>query len=375
MSGDRHLRAVGGAGEEAFAGAETPDPTPLTPQQQRELRRAKRAALWVGLILPLVLTAAATTVLIVWLPRLPDPMATHWSGSGAPDGFMPPAAGIAVFAGLGIGMSALLGLLGVFGGKATAPVWSGMNRFLAATSLGVVTLVMVLAVLSARIQLDLADARDAPGIGGVMAIGFAAAIVGGGAGFLVQPSLRIESSRRNVLRPLELGENERAVWVGEIRPSRAFAWVLGTTLVVTSATMLWLVLLGGPGWWIPVGVVVLMLVLAVTCSWFRVRVDEHGIEARSLAGWPRFSVPAEDVASVEAREINPLGEWGGWGTRWVPGTGFGIVMRTGEGILITRRDGRLFAVTVDDAATGAALLEAVAARAAGERESNVGGDG
>jgi hypothetical protein len=50
-------------------------------------------------------------------------------------------------------------------------------------------------------------------------------------------------------------------------------------------------------------------------------------------------------------------------------------MRTGEGILITRRDGRLFAVTVDDAATGAALLEAVAARAAGERESNVGGDG
>lgn len=35
-------------------------------------------------------------------------------------------------------------------------------------------------------------------------------------------------------------------------------------------------------------------------------------------------------------------------------------MRAGEGIVVIRRDGRVFAVTVDDAETGAALLAAIA---------------
>jgi hypothetical protein len=89
-----------------------------------------------------------------------------------------------------------------------------------------------------------------------------------------------------------------------------------------------------------------------------VRADRDGIEARSLLGWPAFRAPIGDIARVEVREIAPFAEWGGWGTRWIPGRGVGIVMRTGEGLVVTRRDGRLFALTVDDAATAAALLTA-----------------
>ena len=375
MSGDRHLRVVEGAGDDPFSGSAVPEP--LSPQQERELRRAKRAALWVGTIVPLALTATATAILVAWLPRLPDPMASHWSGTGGPDDFMSPVAAVLTFAGLGVGMSLLIGLPAVLGsGKARAPVWSGMNRFLAATSLAVVVLVMALAVLSAQIQLDLDDARDAPSIIGAMGIGFGAGIAAGVLGFLAQPRLRIESTQRRSPRTLALGPDERAMWVSEIRPSRAFARVLGAALLLCGALTLWTVLLGEPSWWILGGSFALMAALAVTCAWFRVRVDARGIEARSLVGRPRFRVAADDIARVEVREIHPFPEWGGWGLRWVPGTGFGIVMRTGPGIAITRGDGRIFAVTVDDAETGAALLTAVAERAAGGREpDDVGGDG
>ena len=58
-----------------------------------------------------------------------------------------------------------------------------------------------------------------------------------------------------------------------------------------------------------------------------------------------------------------MGEFGGWGLRWAPGGGFGVVLRSGPGIRITRTNGKTFSVTVDDAEAGAALLTALAARA------------
>jgi hypothetical protein len=45
------------------------------------------------------------------------------------------------------------------------------------------------------------------------------------------------------------------------------------------------------------------------------------------------------------------------------GGGVGYVVRTGEGIEVERTSGRRFVVTVDDAATGAALLTTLADRA------------
>lgn len=392
MSGERHLRAVGAAGENP-AVPEPTHPARLSPQQQRDLRRARRAAVWVGVVLPLALTAAAAAILVAWSPRLPDPMATHWSGSGGPDGFMSPMAGILVFAGLGVGMSLLLGLLAVFGGgsggtggtggsgargarRARGPglAWSGMNRFLAAVSLWTVVLLMVLAVLSAQMQLDLSDARDAPGIGGAMWIGFGAAFAAGIVGFLAQPGVRIDVPATAEGLAIDLDESERAVWTATIRPSAILVWVIAATILLTLGATIWLFLLGEPLAWMNLGITVLLIMLFSVGSWYRVRIDSGGLVARSLVGWPSFRVPAADVARVDARELSPFAEWGGWGLRWVPGTGFGIVMRTGEGILVTRRDDRIFAVTVDDAATGAALLEAVAERAARKQESNVRGD-
>ena len=43
-------------------------------------------------------------------------------------------------------------------------------------------------------------------------------------------------------------------------------------------------------------------------------------------------------------------EWGGWGYRWIPwAKASAAVIRRGPGIALVLRDGRRFAVTVDDA--------------------------
>ena len=62
-----------------------------------------------------------------------------------------------------------------------------------------------------------------------------------------------------------------------------------------------------------------------------------------------------------------MGEFGGWGLRLSVEGRFGVVLRQGEAIEVTRANGRRFLVTVDDAATGAALLQALIARDASAR--------
>ncbi|WES64942.1 hypothetical protein P0L94_02445 [Microbacter sp. GSS18] len=119
--------------------------------------------------------------------------------------------------------------------------------------------------------------------------------------------------------------------------------------------------------WVVTGVAVLLIVLAATTVAFHVRVDDRGLSVESVAGVPRFRVPLGDVTSAAAVDVVPMGEFGGWGLRWAPGRRFGVVLRTGAAIEVTRRDGRRFVVTVDDAGTGAALLEALAERAASTR--------
>ena len=56
-------------------------------------------------------------------------------------------------------------------------------------------------------------------------------------------------------------------------------------------------------------------------------------------------------------------EWGGWGYRWIPwARASAAVVRRGPGIALVLRDGRRFAVTVDDAVAGARATSAALAR-------------
>ncbi|MEK8144810.1 hypothetical protein NKH18_34340 [Streptomyces sp. M10(2022)] len=56
-----------------------------------------------------------------------------------------------------------------------------------------------------------------------------------------------------------------------------------------------------------------------------------------------------------SRDVQAFAEYGGWGYRVRPERS-GVIVRSGEAIVARLSNGRDFAVTVDDSATGAALL-------------------
>ncbi|WP_440312706.1 DUF1648 domain-containing protein [Leucobacter chromiireducens] len=332
-----------------------------------ELRRARRAARWVALVFPLALTTIATVLTFVWLPRLPDPAATHWSGIGGPDGFGPPWTFPALSAGVGLGLTLLLWFAAAGSSSVRGsgiPTWSGFNRLVAALSAGTVTMLQFLAVISAAIQLDLADARLAPPLGWAGLIGLALLPIVGAIAWAVQPAVTVGGGEAFPGDGLELSAAERAVWYRTTRGSGTFFVVLIGAAACVLGGGIWLLGDQLAEGWILVGVGALLWCAIPMTGMFRVRVDGSGIAVSSAVGWPAFRVPLADVAQAVAAPISPLGDFGGWGVRWAPGR-MGVVLRAGEGIVVTRRDGRLFAVTVDDADTAAALLTGLQTRARG----------
>jgi hypothetical protein len=130
-------------------------------------------------------------------------------------------------------------------------------------------------------------------------------------------------------------------------------------------------------WWLPLVLIAIGVVLATTArslvgalpaallllvyfafGWIRVSVDMRGLRIRyGVLPWPVTSVPLDDIRRVERIDLVPL-QWGGWGYRGSR-KAFGraaVVLRSGDAIKLQLTDGSEFAVTVNDAATGAALL-------------------
>jgi hypothetical protein len=81
-----------------------------------------------------------------------------------------------------------------------------------------------------------------------------------------------------------------------------------------------------------------------------VKVDSDAVEVRcGHIGLPRRRIPLSHVVDAEfVAKVTPC-QWGGWGYRWRPEMGTAVVVRRGEGLVVTLGAGRVFTVTVDDA--------------------------
>ncbi len=97
-------------------------------------------------------------------------------------------------------------------------------------------------------------------------------------------------------------------------------------------------------------------------SRIQVQADATGVRVRfGMLPWPTKFVAIDDIEHAGAIDLRPT-EWGGWGYRIArPAKGFSrsaVVLRGGEALHLTQRNGREFAVTVDDAAQAAAVVNA-----------------
>ena len=107
--------------------------------------------------------------------------------------------------------------------------------------------------------------------------------------------------------------------------------------------------------------VFVLLAIALTTIRWRVSVGQHGASIVSFAGWPAIRIPLAEIVDVRLIEVNPVGDFGGWGWRWAGGR-TGIIMQAGPAIELTRDSGKVLVVPVDDAETAVAVLQAALAQ-------------
>src|SRR5918997_810546 len=111
-----------------------------------------------------------------------------------------------------------------------------------------------------------------------------------------------------------------------------------------------------PGWLLPV----VAALLAPTTS-VRVTVDHTGVSVHpTLVPRPRVHVPLTRVVRAGRSDVRAR-ELGGWGLR-MRGERTAVLLRSGEALDLELADGSRFLVTVDDAATAAALVNTLAER-------------
>ncbi|MEV3861067.1 hypothetical protein AB0J38_43000 [Streptomyces sp. NPDC050095] len=281
--------------------------------------------------------------------RLPDPIATHFPGSGAPDGFGSGGGFVGVAVGVLLGMGVLMGALGGFQ-QAGAARWIPPLSWAAA---GLTGSVMVSALV---VNSGVADAHDVRMPVWHLGIGCAVAVAAGCAGWLIARGWPGGPVGRGVgpAGRLTLGETESAVWV-----RGTGSWQLGLiggVLVVGGVATV------APLGWIPCTVLVPAGLSCLVFSRLQVAAGPRGLSVSVLGlPWARVRVPLDGMASATARQVSAIGDFGGWGYRIRPGAS-GVILRSGEALVVRRRgrdggeDGREFAVTVQDAATAAALL-------------------
>lgn len=315
----------------------------------------------VALLVPAVLTAVTVGLIFAWRADVPSTVATHWGGDGSPDRFGSLATAYALSLVLGCGLPLIVA-------ATTLPILRrgarGPNvRIMGSLAAGVSALAAALNMWTIAMQRGLADAQDGPNGWPAVAAGVGAGIAFGVGAWFFQPqqSTVVEGLQHGA--PLDLGRGERVVWMRTValgRPYAALLYAVVGGLGLGSVASLnagdeaaaW-VFLGASAF--------VALVVAATTS-FHVKIDATGVSVVSALGVPRMRVAIADVADAGVAHVNGLAEFGGWGIRRRP-SATGIIMRNGDALHITRHNGKRLVVTVDDAATAASLLMALAQRA------------
>ena len=304
-----------------------------------------------SLVVPLLVLTAAVLLVLSWRDELPAQVATHWGNDGV-DRVGSMASMLVTFTVMAVLTLLALWALGTFAGQAAMT-----RRFVAGMAVWVAFFLGGMLVVTFDAQRGLTDAHDATDIGGGIVVMVLVAFAAGIAAASVVPRDPRRPARTTLpttTTTLPLDADTRAAWVQTTRQGNA--WIIIAGIVVAAvglgiATDWWIGLILG------VGLTPLLMLLSAT-----VVIDKRGLMARTAFPWPRITVPLDEVEDVGVVRVDPMGEFGGWGIRTALDGSIGMVLRKGEAIEVRATGGRRIVVTVDDAATGAALLATLAGR-------------
>jgi hypothetical protein len=290
--------------------------------------------------------------------RLPERLATHWN-AGQPDDSMPLWA-TAVFpalvwvllaAGVGLGVRRTKGRPGsATRGWAGATLLAG-GVFLVGGQASIV-----------RANLDRSTWREAGSVTGWVVGTLMVAVTVGLVAWLMGARGPGAQDRSSAGPSMNLPEGQRVAWFS--RTSNPWLHALGalTGALALAAAVAALAGLTALHWPL-IAPFALASVLVLDCASVQAMVSEEGLKVSfGPFGWPVRRWAVADIESAYAEDRSPA-QVGGWGYR-LSGMGTTVMLRGGE-CLVVRAKGKTFAVSVDDAERGAALLNSLSAKRAG----------
>jgi hypothetical protein len=302
--------------------------------------------------------AAGVTAVLAGLPwalrdRLPDRPATHWSGGGTPDGSLPLWAACLLPAGVWL-LTVLATSVRPRRSEPAARSWRVMT--LAPT--GAVLVGAQVSVV--RANLDHTDWHQArQPVLGVVLIGALAAVAAVAAWRFAPRPAAVPAAAPT----LEVPEGERLVWFSRTANPWLLLLAAVAGLVAVVALVALAVGLADPAglWPVCAGAAVVALAGAMFSS-VQAKVSEAGLEVSfGPLGWPVRRWPPAAIETARAERRLPS-QVGGWGYR-ISGLGTTVMLRAGDCLVIRPRGRRAdFAVSVDDAERGAALLNTLRTR-------------
>ncbi|MCL1897620.1 MAG: DUF1648 domain-containing protein [Micrococcales bacterium] len=313
---------------------------------------ARKAAL-IGAAIAIAGLAASAIIAWSWRGDLPTLIASHWGADGHPNGFASPTWLITTITATGAVCALALSLIASFWGSS-----AGTRRIAVGVTVwvGLMFATCLVAMLAGQRGMQEATSYNLAGwvlpvalLGPfVVAIPVAITLPGD------PPQAATGTVPSNAPR-VQLASGERAQWIQHTGGGPTLyvgIVVVGLTTGLAVLTRMWaLLILPGS----------LIIVFAMMTE-FTVRVDAAGLLVRSAFGWPRSRIPANEVEEASLVQVKALKDFGGLGWRTAPGGRVGVVPHSGEAIEVRRTGGRSFVVVVDDAATGAAILNTMADR-------------
>ncbi|WP_447034841.1 DUF1648 domain-containing protein [Streptomyces sp. DSM 118878] len=290
--------------------------------------------------------------------RLPERLATHWSGGGTPDGSMPLWAA-ALFPALI--WSVLVAVVAVgwwrSGGRTrrAAQGWAGVTLlpggvFLVGAQASVV-----------RANVDREHWREADMASGWIVAAVVAAVTVGLVAWLMT---RRGTDTRGSMPPgpgMDIPDGQRVVWFSRASNRWLHLASAVTGFPAVAAVVAAMAGLTEPHWSLIVPLALVSLTV-LGCASVQARVSDKGLEvAFGPLGRPTRRWATGDIESARSEHRAPA-QVGGWGYR-LSRLGTTVMLRSGE-CLVIRAHGKDFAVSVDDAERGAALLNSLTAKSA-----------
>ena len=325
----------------------------MTPAAPRPLVPSRIAVSVVALGIPLLTTTLALVIAHSWRPELPELIATGWGPDGVREtgAFGPTVWGLAALA---LVFAVGLWAIAFFWGRAAMT-----RRFAAGFAVGLGIFVPGLLLVMLQAQRGLAPGQEPVLAGGVVTGVVLGALAAGAVAAWLLPGDPPQPAHGPVpddAPRLPLGEAEHAAWVRSSGRS-------GAPWIVAGAALLLLTLGFATRDWLLAAVITLPVALLVAAlTRWTVTVSRAGLVARPGLPLPRMTIPIEEIESAEVGAVRAVREFGGWGLRVGQGGRTGLILRSGEAIVIHRTGGRETVITIDDAATAVALLNSLAAR-------------